>query len=148
MIEWSWEPSGTVSDPFSDNPFATPSEPGWHTYSVEINNDICFREDQVEVFVINAICQEPFIFLPNTFTPNGDGENDILFLRSNFVAEMRLSIYNRLGQLVFESIDQDQGWDGTFKGKELPPDVFGFFLDVTCLDGQTFQKKGSINLLR
>ena len=100
------------------------------------------------VVVFDPICEEPALFLPNAFSPNRDGQNDVLELLGLYVEEMHLAIYNRWGQLVFESRDQNFGWDGTFKGEELSPDVYGFYLTVRCIDGDEYFKKGNISLIR
>ncbi len=105
-----------------------------------------FRE--VTIVVLNPDCDEPNLFLPNAFTPNNDGENDVLYFRSNIVEVMELAIYNRWGQKVFYSEDQSIGWDGTFKGEKLSPDVYGFYLHAKCYNGMDYFKKGNITLLR
>ena len=93
-------------------------------------------------------CEMPNVFLPNAFTPNGDGQNDVLRVRSEIIESMRLVIYNRWGEEIFVSEDQQVGWDGTFKGEELSPAVYGFYLTVMCIGGETFQQKGNITILR
>ncbi|MEM6378566.1 MAG: gliding motility-associated C-terminal domain-containing protein, partial [Bacteroidota bacterium] len=82
------------------------------------------------------------------FTPNNDGNNDVLFVRSNIIDTMHFIIYNRWGQEVFDSRDINIGWDGTFRGRDLPPDVYGYFLEVTCIDGGTLTIQGNVTLLR
>ena len=98
--------------------------------------------------VFDPLCIEPYIFLPNAFSPNGDMNNDILQLKGQFVEEMHLIIFDRWGQKVFESREQSFGWDGTFKGEELSPDTYGFYLTVRCIDGEEYFKKGNISLIR
>jgi gliding motility-associated-like protein len=66
----------------------------------------------------------------------------------NIIDEMYLTIYDRWGQKVFESVDQNDAWDGSFKGKALPPDVYGFYLQVKCTNGEEYFKKGNIALLK
>ena len=61
---------------------------------------------------------------------------------------MYLTIYDRWGQKVFETNDPNQGWDGTFKGEALAPDVYGFYLQIKCFNGADFFKKGNIALLK
>jgi gliding motility-associated-like protein len=87
------------------------------------------------------------IFLPNAFTPNGDGENDVLFVRGDF-DEMELKIYNRWGEKVFESTDQSVGWDGTFTGRLAEPGVFVFYLTTKCADEPEIFKKGNVTVIR
>ena len=93
-------------------------------------------------------CEEPYIFIPNAFTPNGDGSNDVLAVRGLGIQDLYLTIFDRWGERVFETRSQDDTWDGTFKGEKLPPDVYGFYLELTCWNGETFRKKGNITLLR
>ena len=72
-------------------------------------------------------------FLPNAFTPNGDGNNDTLFVRGPGISEVNLSIYNRWGELVFETKNKSEGWDGSFNEKEADPGVFVYYLFVRYL---------------
>ncbi|MCB0700614.1 MAG: PKD domain-containing protein [Chitinophagales bacterium] len=90
----------------------------------------------------------PLADVPNAFSPNGDGENDILYVRGSGIETLDFRIYNRWGQLVFETSDQSKGWDGTFNNKEQPMEAYAFVLNVTFIDGTTFAKKGNITLLR
>lgn len=86
--------------------------------------------------------------LPTAFTPNGDGSNDVLFVRGFGIKEMVLKIFNRWGELVFETTDQDYGWDGSFRGKPQENEVYVYLLQVEFDDGKTLEKKGNITLLR
>ena len=86
--------------------------------------------------------------LPTAFSPNGDGSNDVLYVRGGAIETMNLKIFNRWGQLVFESNRLENGWDGTFNGKPQEMDAYAFVLNVTFIDGTTFLKKGNVTLLR
>ncbi|MCX6316735.1 MAG: gliding motility-associated C-terminal domain-containing protein [Bacteroidetes bacterium] len=88
------------------------------------------------------------IFVPNVFTPNGDGKNDVLFVYGNYVATIRLSIFNQWGQLIFESANINTGWNGTYKGQQQPVGVYAYTLKVVLQDGTIINKKGSVNLIR
>jgi len=90
----------------------------------------------------------PLADIPTAFSPNGDGKNDILFVRGAAVQTMDVKIFNRWGQKVFETTDMDKGWDGTFNGQAQPMDAYAFILNVTFIDGTTFEKKGNVTLLR
>jgi gliding motility-associated-like protein len=87
------------------------------------------------------------IFIPNAFTPNGDRENDVLYVRGT-LDEMTLSIYDRWGEKVFETIDQAIGWDGTYKGNLVEPGVFVYHLTTKCEDSETVFKKGNVTVIR
>ncbi|MDR3679019.1 MAG: PKD domain-containing protein [Flavipsychrobacter sp.] len=90
----------------------------------------------------------PLADLPTAFSPNGDGANDILYVRGAAIQTMDLMIFNRWGQLVFETTSQDKGWDGTYNGKPQEMDAYAYVLRVTFIDGTTLQKKGNVTLLR
>lgn len=90
----------------------------------------------------------PLADIPTGFSPNGDGSNDVLYVRGYSIATMDLKIYNRWGELVFESTDQEKGWDGTYKGKPQEMEAYAFVLQVTFLDGTDYHKQGNVTLLR
>src|SRR5690606_31279313 len=107
------------------NPIVTPTEEGVFAYTVVVTDQFgCQGTASVNVVVENPFCDERDIYLPNAFTPNGDGENDLLFVRGNYITSIDFHIYNRWGQEVFSTTDQSTPWDGTFNGKKLQPDVF------------------------
>lgn len=108
----------------------------------------CTAVDNVTVTVRTAKCDETDVFIPNAFTPNNDGNNDIFRVRSNFIDELELIIYNRWGQEVFRTTDKNGGWDGTFNGQELAPDAYAYYLSVLCINAETYKKKGNVSLLR
>ena len=89
-------------------------------------------------------CGEPNIFVPNAFTPNNDGNNDILKVRGRWISKLQFVVYNRWGQEMFTTTDVNNGWNGVFKGNEVAPDVYNYFLQVTCLDNKIFTKKDEI----
>lgn len=86
--------------------------------------------------------------IPSAFSPNGDGMNDILYVRGQHVKDMLLRIYNRWGQLVFESTDIKRGWDGKYKGSEAPVEAYGYVLSVVFENNEAFKKQGNITILR
>ncbi|GAA4339804.1 hypothetical protein GCM10023149_50760 [Mucilaginibacter gynuensis] len=88
------------------------------------------------------------IFVPNAFTPNGDGNNDILLVYGSNIQTVNFYVYDQWGELVFKSNNQGNGWDGTFKGSRLPVGVYVYYMDATTTDGQKVNKKGTITLLR
>ena len=144
---YNWEFSESLSDLTIADPLAFPLETTEYTLEITDENG-CTNTIQFLVVVVESTCDDPNIFLPNAFTPNGDGENDVLRLLGNGVEEMYLVIYNRWGQKIFETTDQNIGWDGTFKGKALAPDAYGFYLNVRCVNGDDFTKKGNVTLLK
>jgi gliding motility-associated-like protein len=145
-VTYVWSPAAEVSDPSIANPTAFITQT--ITFHVVISDGICTRSDSVTVTVYEMNCGEPDIFVPDAFTPNGDGNNDALFVRGRFIASMELKIFDRWGELVFETTDRSEGWDATYKGKPVDPDVYVYWLEVTCGDGQEFFKKGNVTVIR
>jgi gliding motility-associated-like protein len=91
---------------------------------------------------------KPLVDVPKAFTPNGDGKNDKLFVRGFGISRMDFRVYNRLGQVIFESGSPSNGWDGKFKGALQPMDVYAYTLIVQFGDGTIVNKKGDITLIR
>lgn len=144
---YTWTPAISLSNMSAQNPTAKPDNTTlYHLSTTDAN--YCYNEDTITIFVEDVLCREPFIFIPNAFTPNNDSKNDMLFVQTNMATELYLAIYNRWGELVFETTNINQGWDGTYKGKNLDAAVFVYYLKITCLNGEIFEKKGNVTLLR
>lgn len=88
------------------------------------------------------------IFVPNAFTPNGDGLNDTFEPKAIFVKTFNMVVYNRLGKVVYRTQDIEQGWDGNFNGKEATSDVYIYTIEMTDLLGNEFKTKGTFTLIR
>ena len=144
---YQWSPDISLTNTGIFNPVATPEETT--TYCVTITDEMgCVAERCVTVVVLNPPCQEPNIYFPNVFTPDGDGLNDVLYLYGSQVDEVHFVIYNRWGEKVFESFDQADGWDGTFRGQPVAPDAYGYYLEVKCIGGDDYFKKGNVTILK
>ncbi|MBC7535164.1 MAG: PKD domain-containing protein [Ferruginibacter sp.] len=91
---------------------------------------------------------DPLLDVPNAFTPGRFGENGFVSVKGYGIGKMDWRIYNRWGQLVFHTNSRKQLWDGTFKGKLQPMDVYAYTLDVVFTDGKKLRKTGDITLLR
>lgn len=87
------------------------------------------------------------IFVPNVFTPNGDGKNDVLKVFGNYIATIDLRIFTQWGEMIFQTNDPAAGWDGKHKGQLQPVGVYVYTLKVVRQDGTTVTKKGSVNLI-
>ena len=148
FVTYLWSPDdGTLNDVNIANPVASPLETT--TYTVEVTDaNGCTTERSITIEVKETECGEPYIYLPNAFSPNGDGQNEVLFVRGLNLSEIHLSIYNRWGQEVFETRNQGVGWDGTFNGEPVVPDVYGFYLRVKCSNGEKYFKKGNVTILK
>jgi gliding motility-associated-like protein len=105
----------------------------------------------VNVFVL---CDGANVFIPNTFSPNADGANDYFFPRGTGLFTIKqLRIFNRWGEQVFEKYsfkanDESAGWDGTYKGQKLTPDVYVYIMDIQCQNNTTLTLKGNIALIK
>lgn len=109
----------------------------------------CFTLDSIRV-QLQSPCISKAVFVPNAFSPDGDGYNDQLKAEhSGDEVLLRFEIYDRWGERVFIGQDWDQGWNGQHRGQPLAPDVYGYFLVFECPDtGEQLLKKGNITLLR
>ncbi len=154
-VSYLWTPSGSLSGSTSYNPTAYPGQTTTYTVHVTDAND-CSGTDSIKVSVSEpVVCDSVSVlknlFVPNAFSPNGDGQNDRLFIHVSHpacIAELNLKIYDRWGELVFETTTVSLGWDGTYRGQYLNSGVFAYYLNVTLADGQTLFKKGNITLVR
>ncbi len=128
----------------------TPGSSGIYTYAVTVTNTQgCELSGSISNLIVrNPLCTSEDVFIPDAFSPNNDGDNDILQVYGNYISELELRIFNRWGEQVFVSNDQGNGWDGTYNGKELAPDVFGYYLRVECPPDKTYFTKGNITLFK
>ncbi len=126
----------------------------WYTttYAVFVQDENgCLAEDRVTVFVDKT----RRVFIPNSFSPNNDGINDVFMIfADNDVANIRyFKILDRWGELVwmaenFQPNDPDYGWNGNFRGRELSMEVFVYLAEIEFIDGEILIYKGSVHLMR
>ena len=146
-FQYQWNPPVGVESPTASSSVARPVVTT--TYVVVVTDEFgCTRTDTVPVYVRDVICEDPYVFVPNAFTPNGDGKNDILYVRGEVVREVSFKVYDRWGEKVFETTDLTKGWDGTFRGQPCEPGVYDYHLQVTCLGMKRYFKKGNVTLIR
>jgi gliding motility-associated-like protein len=137
-----WTPSNYLSCTNCSNPVASPLETT--TYFVVVDTLGCISEDDITVNV--EISGD--VYVPNLFSPNNDGINDFLGIYGFSVKELEFRIYDRWGELVFQSNSMSATWDGTFKGATLNSAVFVYTLQVTYVDGREQLQHGNITLIR
>jgi gliding motility-associated-like protein len=146
LANYSWSPSEDLDDPNAQNTDAVINEPT--IFELTASDGICTMYDTVFVNTYDFICGLPYVFVPNAFTPDNDNENDVLYVRGGLIKEMTFRVYTRWGELIFESFDRANGWDGTFRGKAMDPDVYDYYLKVICVDDEESIIKGNITLIR
>jgi len=142
-----WTPGLGLSCDNCPNPIASP--PATTTYyatMTDANN--CSSTDSV-IINVNLDCSD--IFVPTAFSPNGDNVNDVFMVKTHSrecVQSISFEVFDRWGQMVFESFDVSSAWDGKFKGKELSTAVFIYNLQAVLVDGTSIHKKGNLSLIR
>ena len=142
-FSYSWMPPTYLNNPNIYNPTVTPTyTTGYEVTGTSIYG--CLGRDDIIVKVV-----DPKIDIPNAFSPNDDDENDVVYLLHVGVLELlEFKIFNRWGQLVFETSDLEEGWDGNFKGQPQEIGNFAYYYKATSLAGQTMEGAGDIALLR
>lgn len=139
---WLWSPVETLSCIDCLNPIASPSQTTTYTIQSDLNG--CITEQSVIVTVeVNHT-----VYIPNIFSPNGDLDNDILFVRAKDVESLDFIVFDRWGEVVFESNSTLDGWDGNFRGQKMNAGVYVYVANVTFIDGFETQLKGDITLIR
>ncbi len=137
----SWSPDSSLSCGTCPDPVASPE--ATTTYTVELTDgNGCLAFDQVTIYVRGNL------FVPNTFTPNHDGINDRFRVLATELAEFRLMIFNRWGELIFSSERQEEGWDGRYGGHDSPVDTYVWRVDFRETTGQSRTLYGHVNLIR
>jgi gliding motility-associated-like protein len=148
--QYIWTPAAGLNCDTCACVVAVPTVNTTYTLNV-ISNHGCPASDTVRV---NITCDQSQVFIPNTFTPNGDGNNDRFWVSAKGVNTVKnFMIYNRWGQLMFEAHnippnDPSYGWDGTYKGYVLEPDVFVVIVDVLCELGSPFHYQTDVSIVR
>lgn len=140
---FGWTPAEDINCTNCQTVTVTPKENRFY-YVTHTNKNGCSSTDSVRVLVR----KEYYAGVPEAFSPNGDGMNDELFVRGNGITDLQFFVYNRHGEKIFESFSQDNGWDGTYKGRRLDPGVFVYFARITYLSGYQEVIKGEVNLIR
>lgn len=142
---YSWTPTIGLSCTDCESPLATPV--GTSTYCVTVTKDGCSTEKCVNI-IVDLKCGE--LFIPNSFSPNSDNNNDNLEvkMKAGCVSDYNLQIFDRWGEKIFESTKITESWDGKFNGKELDNAVFVYHLKMKLIDSTTIEKKGNVSIIR
>ena len=128
-----------------ENPVHEYTTPGSYYIKLMAFNSTCASSAIQGEYVIDA---ENVIFIPNAFTPNADGTNDLFGISITNITSYQLQIYTRWGQQVFQSRDALQKWDGTFSGKQMPTGTYYYVVTAIGLKGNAIKKSGYVTLVR
>jgi gliding motility-associated-like protein len=150
VIQWLWQPATGLSC----NNCAQPTlSPGQTTrYEERVYNQ--YGCSGFDFITVQVLCDNGNLYIPNTFSPNGDGVNDYFYPRGKGLYSIKaMRIFNRWGQAVFEKVnfspnDISSAWDGKFNGQPLPTDVYVYIIEVICSNSTVLTSKGTITLLR
>ncbi|TND05093.1 MAG: PKD domain-containing protein [Bacteroidetes bacterium] len=141
---YSWSPNNNLSCTACTNPVATPTVTT--TYTLTVFDSLgCIATDTVTVFV-DIYCGD--VFVPSAFSPNGDNQNDVLFVRGACIQYLDFFVFNRWGEQVFHTNDPAVGWDGNWRGVACENAVFNYVLKGTLFDGTEFNQSGNVSLIK
>ncbi len=141
---FTWEPPTGLSCDTCPYPIADPTVTTTYTL-LTITKYGCFATSQITIDVVLP-CKD--FFVPNVFTPNGDGINDTYLIKTEFLAKYEISIYNRWGKEVFSSQDPNAPWNGTIDKSPASAGVYYYIIRSTCANGKTIDKHGFLQLIR
>jgi gliding motility-associated-like protein len=143
---YSWWPALSLSNAAISNPVANPATTTRYEVAVTAANG-CTGEGSIEVYVTGSSPEKGY-HVPNAFTPNGDGLNDCLGVPHwAGVNNLKLTVFNRWGEVVFQSSELSKCWDGRYKGRLQDPGVFAYFITADTDCGKVV-RKGTIALVR
>lgn len=151
-----WAPDLTLDCNNCPNPIATPTATTTYTATIYYSEQgtTCTTSDSVTIEVLNS-CANSVIFVPNTFTPNSDGLNDVFMIRGIAATKINyLRVFDRWGQMVFEVENGEAnevrwGWDGTNRnGEKLNSAVYVYTYEIECINGEAVGGKGNVTLVR
>lgn len=109
-----------------------------------VNTNGCKVRDEICV----EVTTDYNIYIPNVFTPNGDGDNDVFLVYGTGITKLEMNIFDRWGAKLFTSTNQKEGWDGTYKGVLSKQDSYTYLIIYTALDGKKVEKTGHVTLLK
>jgi gliding motility-associated-like protein len=137
-----------LDDPTIAAPTAAPEETT--DYNVVVTDASgCTIVGNTTITVISPDCIDPFIFVPNAFSPNNDSNNDFFRVRGINMTELYFVVWDRWGEKVYETEQVNHiGWDGIFKGVSSTPDSYAWYARVRCGNGKIWEKKGNVTLLK
>ena len=148
-VSYYWQPTTGLAEPNSPQTLASPSVTT--TYTLTVVNDSmqsCGCDGSTNSSTVTVNVCPVNLYVPNAFSPNNDGYNDVLLVRGNFIQTFYMAIYDRWGNKVFESNNINEGWDGKYKGQPENTGTYVYYLKGTYDDGTGFEKKGNVAIVR
>ena len=145
-FEYEWYPTEFLETSNNSAASFVLLEDTW--IQAEIIDGECRLSDSVFVKVEQVLCGEPFVFVPNVFSPNGDGLHDDIGIQCSISLDGLWMVRDRMGNEVFRTTSLDDVWDGSYKGKSAEPGVYHFYLRVNCPNGEVWEKEGNLTLMK
>ena len=145
---FAWSPTTGVANPSNPQTLITPDVTTTYTLTF-LDNFNCTATDQILVTVIDPADLDCKAFLPNAFTPNNDGRNDLFGIDNPYVMTdfISLEFFDRWGNLMFFTEDPFQRWDGAFRGQAVNPGVVLYKVRYRC-SGEEQVQSGTITIIR
>lgn len=150
ITQYTWTPSDALSCTNCPTPVANPKfTTNYRVNVVDANG--CRSSSNI---VVRVICENRNYFIPNTFSPNNDGQNDVFYPRGRSLDRIQsMRIFNRWGEMVFERKNfapnaASEGWNGLIRGQQAASDAYVYIIEVICDNGQVVALKGNVTLIR
>jgi gliding motility-associated-like protein len=151
-VSWQWNMGDGTTDVTDQDPLHVYNHPGTYQIILQVTNaQGCTDTASVTVLVTEAVEPGPDVLpigIPSAFSPNGDGNNDVFFVRGGPFTEFDLRIYNNWGVLLFSAERQTDGWDGSYKGQPQPVGVYVHTFRGTTADGVVVDRAGEVTIIR
>jgi gliding motility-associated-like protein len=150
IIQWNWSPSDYLSCTDCTTPICTPRSSMQYVVTGKTQY-ACPASDTLN---LKLICDEGRVYISNSFTPNGDGRNDVFYIKGRGIRIINyLRIFNRWGEIVYDRghfniDDRSVGWDGTFKGRPVETGTYVYVTEMVCDNGEVFPLKGTFTVVR
>lgn len=142
---YEWQPSANLNNPFIANPVFQSANVGYYDYIVKgTTAQGCVDYDSIKV----AVTDGPYILLPNAFSPNGDGINDVFkILYSGYKRIYLFKVFDRWGNMIFSTADITKGWDGFKLGRRCDIGTYFWMVEAVDVNNKTVQIKGDVTLI-
>ena len=112
---------------------------------------VAYKAGNPKVFSISneaEVIPAMSLYIPNTFTPNGDGINDTFGVAGEAIKDFNIQVYNRWGEMIFETANANERWDGTFKGTKVPMGTYVYRISAQSASGKKVNREGNLNVIR